>query len=107
MYIRGIIFFAFLGILFSCSKNNDSYNATVKGKGIDCGNSFLIVLEADAPDLPANNSGNTFYEINLPEEFKIEGKKINIKFREPTNSEIIVCTTLGVGYPQLYITTTE
>lgn len=97
-------------IIVSCSKdetNDDIFNATVLGKGLDCGNLFLIKFSKDVPGLPVNNFDNTFYEINLPEEFKIEGKKIKVKLREPKSDEVVACTTLGIGYPQIYITKVE
>ena len=97
-------------IIISCNKdetNDNIFNATVLGKGMDCGNSFLIKFNNDISGLPVNNFDNTFYEINLPEEFKTEGKKIKVEFREPENDEIMVCTTMGIGYPQIYITKVE
>ena len=97
-------------IIISCNDdetNDDIFNATVIGKGLDCGNSFLIKFNNGVSGLPINNLDNTFYEINLPEEYKIEGKKIKVEFREPKNDEGMVCTTLGPGYPQIYITKVE
>ena len=58
----------------------------------------------DIPKLQGNTFDNTYYEINLPDEYKIVGKKINVEFREPENNEIMVCTTMGLGYTQIYIT---
>jgi hypothetical protein len=90
-------------ILASCKKE-ESTNATVLGKGIDCGDAYLLKLKEGVSGLPENNIDNTFYEINLPEEYKVEGKKVNIEFREPENEEIMLCTTAGPGYAQIYIT---
>jgi len=97
-------------IIISCNKDethDDIFNATVLGKGLDCGNSFLIKFNNGVPGLPVNNFDNTFYEINLPEEYKTEEKKIKVEFREPKNDEAMACTTLGIGYPQIYITKVE
>jgi hypothetical protein len=97
-------------IIISCNNdeaNDDIFNATVMGKGLDCGDSFLIKFNNVVSGLPVNNFDNTFYEINLPEEYKTEGKKIKVEFREPKNDEVMVCTTLGIGYPQIYITKVE
>jgi len=108
-----LIFIGLTFIFISCDKNDNevnkkSFNATVQGKGLDCGNSFLIKFDDDATGLPKNSfGGNTFYEINLPVEFKIEGKKVYVEFREPKNDEIMVCTTMGIGYTQIYITKAE
>jgi hypothetical protein len=94
----------------SCGKeevDDSSFNATVLEIGLDCGNSFLIEFISDVPGLPENNFNNTFYEINLPDEYKVKGKKIRVEFREPTNGEEIICTNLGVSYPQIFITKVE
>ncbi|MCK4661615.1 MAG: hypothetical protein KAT68_02015 [Bacteroidales bacterium] len=99
-------------LILSCNKNEKEtddllYNATVLGKGLDCGNSFLIKFNDDVIGLSENNSDNTFYEINLSEEYKIEGKKIKVEFREPEQGELMVCTTMGIGYPQVFIVKVE
>ncbi len=96
--------FLFVGLSFliiSCTKSTSgdvtSYaNATVLGNGMDCGNSFLIKFD--------NGVINTFYEINLPEDYKVEGKEIMVEFRIPEPDEIMVCTTMGIAYPQIFIT---
>lgn len=90
-------------ILASCSKE-ESYNATVLGKGIDCGEAYLLKFNEGVSGLPENNIDNTFYEINLPETLKVDGKKIDVEFRELENEEIMLCTTVGPGYGQIYIT---
>ena len=107
------IFFVVIGLLFiliSCSKNDanrNTFNAKVIGKGIDCGNSYLLKFNDDVFGLPENVFDNVFYEINLPEEFKVDGKEIYVEFREPDNDEIMVCTMAGPGYPQVVITKVE
>ncbi len=95
-------------LIISCDKNEsetneDSFNFTVLGKGLDCGNSFLLKVNEVNGDVVSNYS-NTFYEINLPDEYKIEGKKIYIEFREPRNDEFMYCTNMGPSYTQIYIT---
>jgi hypothetical protein len=95
-------------LVISCDKNNPddstSYaNAIVLGKGLDCGNSFLIKFDNGVTGFP-QNSDNTFYEINLPDDYKIEGRKIKVEFRDPKPDEIMVCTTMGIAYPQIFIT---
>ena len=99
-------------LVISCNKNetvndNNLFSATVLGRGMDCGDSYLIKFNSDVPGLPENTFDNTFYEINLPDEYKIEGMNIKVEFREPANAEIMVCTTMGIGYPQIYITKVE
>jgi len=95
--------------LISCNKDDDdnySFNAVVIGKGLDCGNSFLIKFDENVTGLPTTID-NTFYEINLPNEFKVEGEKIKVKLREPQENEFFPCTTLGPGYNLIYIISTR
>ena len=87
-------------LLISCNKNiyiadEDLYvtgdtlnNATVLGRGMDCGNLFLIKFDDDVYLLPINTSDNIFYGINLPEKYKIKGMRIKVGFREPFNDEM-------------------
>lgn len=105
-----LIIIGLISLTISCDNdemNNYIFNATVIEKGLDCGNSFLIKFNNGVIGLPVNNFDNTFYEINLPEKYKTEGKKIKVEFREPKNNEAMACTTLGIGYPQIYITKVE
>ena len=99
-------------IFISCNKNETktnekAFNAIILGRGTDCGNSYLIKFNENVSGLPENTFDNVYYEINLPEEFKIEGKKVYVEFRQPENDEIMVCTTLGISYPQIFITKVE
>jgi hypothetical protein len=94
-------------LIISCSKNSQDdlsayAGATVLGKGTDCGNSFLIKFDDDVTGLP-ENFDHIFYEINLPDEYKIEGKKIKVLFREPEPNEMMACTTMGISYPEIFI----
>ena len=107
-----LIFIGLTFILSSCSKNeketnDESFNATILGKGLDCGNAYLIKFNEDITGLPQNTFDNTFYEINLPEEYKIAGKQVYVEFRQPENGEFMICTTREIGYPQIYITKVE
>jgi len=95
-------------IIISCSKNNQDdlsayAGATVLGKGLDCGNSYLLKFDDDVMGLP-ENFDQIFYEINLPDDYKIEGKKIKVGFRDPEPDEMMACTTMGIGYPEIFIT---
>jgi len=106
---KKILGFALLLLIFtSCTKEDsrikdDSFNAIVIEQGLDCGNSYLIKFNEDVSGLPQNSFDNIFYEINLPEEYKVEGKPIYVEFRLPENNETMACTTLGLAYPQIYI----
>lgn len=101
-------------ITFSCSKNDDNQNnavaplvtnATVMSRGLDCGNAYLIKFNNNVVGLPANTTNNVFYEINLPNQYKVDNLALNVTFRLPTNSEIMNCTAQGIAYPQIYIET--
>ena len=104
-----IVYMSLAFILTSCNKDENEikenpFNATVIGEGLDCGNSYLIKFNDNVSGLPQNSLDNTFYEINLPEEYKVEGKLIHVEFRLPENDEFMLCTALGIAYPQIYIT---
>ena len=92
-------------IFFSCNKDDDNkelFDAIVIGKGLDCGDSFLIKFNKNVMGLPSTFD-NTFYEINLPNEFKVAGKQIKVDFRETKDDEHLLCTMLGPGYNEIYI----
>ena len=104
-----LILIGFTFLLISCNNDDDNielFDAVVIGKGLDCGDSFLIKFNENITGLP-NTIDNTFYTINLPNEFKEEGKEIKIDFREPINNEFLLCTTLGPGYNAIYIITAK
>ncbi|MCB0824263.1 MAG: hypothetical protein KDC09_16315 [Bacteroidales bacterium] len=108
IYILSILVFTF----FACTKNNpetidNSPNATVLVKGLDCGNTYLIQFDDDVSGLPQNSWENIFYALNLPESCMAAGKRVYLEFREPKYNEWVACTTLGPGYPQVYIIKVE
>ncbi len=99
-------------LIISCSEKvteiyEEPFNATVLRMGMNCGNAFLIQFNDNVYGLPINTRDNIFYAINLPEGYKINGKKIKVEFREPFNNEVMVCRALGPSYPQIYITKVE
>lgn len=92
----------------SCNKNklqgttNTAYNATIVGEGLDCGSSYLIKFDSTVTGLPENIS-HIYYEINLPDTYKIPGRRIAVAFRSPYPGEYINCTMQGPTYAQVYI----
>ena len=110
-----ILFLSMLLILtVSCSKNEESIsradaaftaNAIVLSRGGDCGNSYLIKLNDNISGIPLNFTNNVFYEVNLPNQFKMANLPVNVTFRLPANSEKMVCTTMGLYYPEIFIET--
>jgi len=81
--------------------DDEYFDATVLGKGMDCGNSFLIQFDAGVTGLPS--PFKIYYEINLPEKYKINNERISVKLRVPNNDENMVCTMMGPTYPQINI----
>ena len=93
--------------LISCNKEDDVIyevlpNARVVSVGIDCGDSYLIQFIDDFTELP-QTINNTYYEINLPDEYKIDGIEIYVDYRMLEPDEALICTTLGPAYTVLYI----
>ncbi len=106
-----LTFFSFF-MLLSCSNNDDNSdslinNATVLRVGMDCDNTYLIKFVDGYSNTPQNSTQNTFYAINLPEEYKIENLEIHIDFRLPNENEILNCTSQDISYPQIYIENVE
>ena len=107
-----LILFGLTFLIASCNKNDDAkdeqfYNVTILSKGMDCGDAFLIRFDENVTGLPENTFNNTYYEINLPEQYKVPGTKIKVEFREPEQGEGMFCTTMGPGYPQIFILKVE
>ena len=63
--------------------------------------SFLIVFDTNVSDVPLPD--RHYYEINLPEEYKNKNERISVKFRVPSNDDVIACTTMGPAFPFVYI----
>ena len=106
-----LTFFSFF-MLLSCSNNDDNSdslinNATVLRVGMDCDNTYLIKFVDGYSNTPQNSTQNTFYAINLPEEYKIENLEIHIDFRLPNKTDILNCTSQDISYPQIYIENVE
>ena len=70
-----ILFMTMTILVISCNTEKEegiSYNATVLGKGLDCGETFLIQFNDNTDNLNSNNLDNIFYAINLSNEYKID-----------------------------------
>jgi hypothetical protein len=95
---------------FNLDKKNEYGNATVLGKSLDCGDIFLIRFDADVTGLPFPFLvfNNTYLAMYLPEEYKTEGKRIQVEFRLPDkDDEPITCTAMGPAYPVIYIVSVQ
>jgi hypothetical protein len=102
-----ILTFLSFFMLLSCSNSDDNSdnlnNAKVLRVGMDCGDTYLIKFFDGYSNIPQNAAQNTFYAINLPEEYKIENLEIHINYRLPNENEILNCTSEDIAYPQIYI----
>jgi len=115
--MKNILFYSMLisfsVSLVSCEKDNDveisnleiegyQFEATVKGKGLDCGDTYLIDLKKLNGESGIANG--TYYADNLPPDLKVAGLKIRLNARKPTDDELYACTTMGPGYSHLIVT---
>ncbi len=116
MYNVKVIFFLTVFFLFStgsCEKEeleNEWFNAEVLGMGIDCGDTFLInLMEGDREKIfqilkiERDAWFPTYYAFNLPNEFKIEGLQVRVKFRRLTPDEDVPCTFMGPTFGHIWI----
>jgi len=110
LFLHGLLYLICLIIISSCSntqtvtkEKTKSYNAIVGKVGPDCGLSRLITFYKE----DGTKFVNPVYEINLKNSLKVEGTKLNIEWRRPLPSEMMVCHTLGPGYSQIYIIKAE
>jgi hypothetical protein len=95
--------------LASCGGNeenddNDKYvNATVLGIGGDC-HLLLIKFDEEVPELMKSPVPNVYYAYNIPEEYQIKEKRIEVQIGQfPENFELPACTAMGPSYPSVYI----
>lgn len=93
-------------IFISCSKDEEDiqfWNATVRNKGLDCG-THLLEFDLEPNLYPASYGyGTIFYEMNLPDAFKVPETKIVVEMRKLNDDELVACTTLGPSFGMVYI----
>ena len=92
----------------ACKKNvPDMPTGTKMAKAKTIGKSMCdglyIVQIFEGEDIPQTTSNNSFYAINLPEEYKKPSLNININYRLPEAKEIPVCPNMEEGYTCIYI----
>lgn len=104
-----LIFMISLTILTSCEKDNKAndsddfiFEATVIGKGLDCGEPYVISLTNR--DSNSNIENGTYYADQLDSEFKVSGLEIYLNCRQPNDTELYPCTMMGPTYPHLIVT---
>ena len=109
-----IIILLFIGNMFvQCEKEELSYvefNVVVYGKGLDCGDLFLLKFSDNLDALyqiTGEKNWQIFYAYGLDEKFKVKDVKLSVKIRKPTKDEIFACTTLGISYPWITIITAK
>lgn len=101
------------GVFFAgCEKDDDKvatekfkFEATVLGTGMDCGETFIISLK----NLGANSDieDGIYYADNLAPEHKVQGLQIYLNCRVPNDGEFYACTTMGPGYPHVFVIKSE
>jgi len=100
-----------LGItLVSCENKNTSqeypYEAEVLGKNMDCGIyaiKFTNNLDQIQKIADTDSPSAIYIAKNLPAELQVEGLIIELNVRKIQGTELGVCTTMGPGYPWIYI----
>jgi len=104
---RALLLSFILALAFtSCRKfSHYKYTGLVVGKGIDCGETFLIKSNQKINDV--DNLDLTYYADQLPNDMKIDGLEIKFNCRVPTASELYPCTSLGAAYSHIVITEIE
>ena len=93
---------------FSCEKEKEidyHFKATVLYRGMDCGDTYLILLTNLSGD--STIISTTYYADNLSQGLKIDGVEIFLNCRYPVNNEMSVCTTYGIGFPHVFIIEAE
>lgn len=80
---------------------NYEFEGVVLGKGIDCGDTYLVDLKKKNGD--SDIKSGTYYADNLPQEFKVKGYKMKMNCRKPNSEEAYPCATLGLGYNHVIV----
>jgi|GEM_PF-2199914 len=106
-------------IFFLCNNDNSTnidksqyFSIKVIGKGIDCGNTYIIeflekkeiVAQTISSINSVSSSSGIFYGDGLKAEYQKDSLMLYIKFRKLTTDEMNVCTTLGPAYQHIMIT---
>lgn len=105
-----LAFITFILVMVACVKEESlpeyPFEAEVLGLNTDC-RIYAIKVTKGLPQIKSiiGTSGNDSIYIakNLPEALKTIGLKIKFDTRSPKADELSPCTTLGLGYPWLYI----
>lgn len=92
----------------ACKKNvpdmpTETKMAKAKTIGKSMCDGLYMVQIFEGEDIPQTTSNNSFYAINLPEEYKKPSLNININYRLPEAEEIPVCPNMEEGYTCIYI----
>lgn len=98
-----VIMFSMSALFFwSCESDGPiKGNAILEGAGVDCG--WIVKFNETQATLPAS-ADNRYILVNLDSDHQLEGIEVYIEARQAVDEEILVCTTLGMAYPQIFIT---
>ena len=94
----------------SCAKKeqepqngNEFFKVTVHGIGGDC-RLLLIEFDEEVPSLIKSPIPNVYYAHNIPKEYQIGGKRIEVQLGQfPKDFEFFACTAKGPAYGHVYI----
>jgi len=105
-----ILLLAVILNISSCEKESSDpsfpFEAEVLGINMDCGIpaiKFNDNLDQVNEIAEPYSSSAIFIAKNLPSDLQTEGIAIVLKFRKIQNSELGACTTMGPGYPWIYV----
>ena len=110
--MKRVVILISLGVFLavSCEKreqepqvSNEFFKATVHGIGGDC-RLLLIEFDEEVPGLTKSPVRNVYYAHNIPEEYQIKGKNIEVQLGKfPEDFGFLACTMLGPTYSIVYI----
>ena len=108
--------------VFACSDQHESdslnapsatFQVEVVGKGMDCGDIFLIRFSENDENrvnsylADSNAYYPVFYAVDLPEEFKEQGLILNVTIKQCATGDIPLCSAMGPAYGIVCIETAE
>ena len=109
LVLRISLLLMILVLSFGCEKEETNYiefHAIVYGKGMDCGDLFVLDFLDNNDKLyliTGEDGWKKCYAYNLKEKFKVTGKELLVKIRKPTKDESFPCTCMGFAYPWVTI----
>jgi len=107
--IAVVILFCIIGCDKGDIEEPEVFQVEVLGKGMDCGDNFLIRFKEEDKARINRYLNHTstyfpvFYAVNLKEEYKEAGLYLNVRIEKIADNEIPGCTAWGPGYGHVWI----